>query len=85
MDIFSLGQFIAGHRKAQRLTQAGLARRAGVGRSTLDALENGRTGELGYGKIIRLLAALDLTIKIAAANQGRPTLDDLRGQADEPE
>ncbi len=85
MDIFSLGQLIASHRRAQRLTQAELARRAGVGRSTLDALENGRTGELGYGKIIRLLAALDLTMKIAAANQGRPTLDDLRGQSDEPE
>jgi transcriptional regulator with XRE-family HTH domain len=78
MDLASLGDLIAKHRKSHGLTQNALARRAGIGLSTLDALENGRMAELGFGKIGRVLAALGLTLKISEANQGRPTLDDLR-------
>jgi hypothetical protein len=37
-----------------------LAKRARVGLSTLDALENGRLGELGYSKITNILTALGL-------------------------
>jgi transcriptional regulator with XRE-family HTH domain len=84
LDFPTLGRLIAQHRYEQRLTQAELARRARVGRSTLDALENGRTGELGFGKIGRILAALGLTLKVSDTNLGRPTLEDLIAEADEP-
>lgn len=83
LDLATLGRLIAEHRNARRLTQAELARRARIGRSTLDALENGRTGELGFGKVSRILAALGLTIKVSEANRGRPTLEDLISEAEE--
>jgi transcriptional regulator with XRE-family HTH domain len=84
LDLATLGQTIARNRNALRLTQAELARRARIGRSTLDALENGRTAELGFGKVTRILAALGLTLRIGEANRGRPTLEDLIAEADEP-
>lgn len=82
LDLHTLGQRIAEHRGAQRLTQAELARRARIGRSTLDALENGRASELGFGKVGRILAALGLTLKISEANRGRPTLEDLIAESE---
>jgi transcriptional regulator with XRE-family HTH domain len=84
LDIATVGQLIARHRTGQRLTQANLARRARIGRSTLDALENGRTAELGFGKISRLLAALGLTLRVSETNFGRPTYEDLIAELDEP-
>ncbi len=83
LDLATLGETIAQHRSAQRLTQAELARRARIGRSTLDALENGRLAELGFGKIARILSALGLTLKLGEANRGRPTLEDLLAETDE--
>ena len=83
LDLATLGQLIAQHRSARRLTQAELARRARIGRSTLDALENGRAAELGFGKISRILAAIGLTLKVTEANRGRPTLEDLIAESDE--
>lgn len=82
MDLPSLGREIAQRRVMAGLTQATLARRAGIGRSTLDALENGRTPELGFGKIARILASLALELKITEARLSRPTLDDLRNGDD---
>ena len=60
-----------------QLSQAALSRKAGVSRATLDALENGRTGELGFSKITKLLAALGLELKLQDAGSRRPTLDEL--------
>ena len=84
LELTTLGTLIAKHRAAQRLTQAELALRARVGRSTLDALENGRMAELGFGKIARILAALGLALRLGEANRGRPTLEDLISESDEP-
>lgn len=64
-------------RKAMGLSQTALAKRARISRSTLDALENGRMGELGYTKINNLLAALGLELKIQEAVGRRPTLEEL--------
>lgn len=83
LDLLTLGQLIAGQRSKLRLTQVELAQRARIGRSTLDALENGRTTELGFGKISRILASLGLTLKISEVNRGRPTLEDLIAESDE--
>jgi transcriptional regulator with XRE-family HTH domain len=73
----TLGESIAARRKAMGLTQTVLAGKARVGRSTLDALENARIGELGYAKVARILAALGLELKLQEAGSRRPTLDEL--------
>jgi transcriptional regulator with XRE-family HTH domain len=77
LTLSTIGEQIAERRKSQGLSQAALAKRAGVGRTTLDALENGRTGELGLSKIIKLLTALGLELSLKESVRGRPTFDDL--------
>jgi transcriptional regulator with XRE-family HTH domain len=72
-----LGEQIAIKRKTLGLTQRFLAKKARVGLSTLDALENGRMGELGYSKITNILTALGMELKLQEASAGRPTLDEL--------
>jgi transcriptional regulator with XRE-family HTH domain len=83
LDLPTLGKRIAERRSALKLTQTALASAAHVGRATLDALENGRAGELGFAKIARILAALDLDLRIAPAARGRPTLEDLLAEDDD--
>jgi len=73
----SIGSQIATRRKALGLSQSELARKAGVSRATLEALENGRSGELGFSKVANILAALGLELKIQEANRQRPTLEEL--------
>ena len=77
LPLASLGEQIATKRKALGLTQRTLAKKARVGLSTLDALENGRLGELGYSKITHILTALGLELKLEEASANRPTLDEL--------
>jgi transcriptional regulator with XRE-family HTH domain len=77
LDLISIGQEIAEHRKKLKLSQAALARKAGISRATLEALENGRAGELGFSKLSKLLRALGLELKLQAASSRRPTLDEL--------
>lgn len=72
-----IGTEIAARRKKLGLSQTALARSASVSRATLDALENGRTGELGFSKITRILSALGLELKLQEASSRRPTLDEL--------
>jgi len=77
LTLSSLGAQIAAKRKKLRLTQTELAARASISRATLDALENGRSGELGFSKINRLLSALGLGLKLQESGSRRPTLDEL--------
>ena len=77
LDLISLGNTIAERRKTLKLSQAELSRKAGLSRATLDALENGRTGELGFSKVTRLLAALGLELTLQTTSSQRPTLDEL--------
>jgi len=72
-----IGEQIATKRKTLGLTQPTLAKKARVGLSTLDALENGRLGELGYSKITNILTALGMELKLQEAITRRPTLDEL--------
>jgi len=76
-NLSDIGGQIAARRKAMKLTQTELARKAGVSRATLDALENGRAGELGFTKITKLLAALGLELTLQATGASRPTLEEL--------
>jgi transcriptional regulator with XRE-family HTH domain len=77
LDLISIGARIAEQRKKLKLSQTVLAREAGISRATLDALENGRAGELGFAKLTKLLAVLGFELKLQAASSHRPTLDEL--------
>ena len=77
LDLFAIGKDVAKSRKTLKLTQTALSRNAGLSRATLDALENGRTGELGFSKISKLLAALGLELSLQTSRSQRPTLEEL--------
>jgi transcriptional regulator with XRE-family HTH domain len=77
LDLISIGRQIAARRKLLKLSQAELARKAGVSRATLDAFENGRAGELGFSKLTKLLTAVGLELALRPASSNRPTLDEL--------
>ena len=77
LQLSEIGEQIATKRKTLGLTQPMLANKARVGLSTLDALENGRLGELGYSKITNILTALGLELKLQQTSAARPTLEEL--------
>jgi transcriptional regulator with XRE-family HTH domain len=80
LSMAAIAQQISRQRKALGLSQTALAKKAHVGRSTLDALENGRMGELGYTKISNILSALGLELRIQEASSRRPTLEELMSE-----
>lgn len=77
LTLSAIAEEIIKERKAMGLSQTALAEKARISRSTLDALENGRMGELGYTKINNLLTALGLELRIQEAVAHRPTLEEL--------
>jgi len=78
LSLLEIGQEIAKRRKSLALTQTELAERAGISRPSIAGLENGRSGELGYTKVAKILSVLGLTLKLQESIGRRPTLDDLR-------
>ena len=80
LTLTALGTHIASKRKHVGLSQTELAKRAAVSRVTIDALENGRSGELGFSKITRILSCLGMELKIHEEISQRPTLDELMKQ-----
>lgn len=79
----SIGAASAEKRKSLGMSQSALAEKAGVSRATLDALENGRSAELGFSRLTRILALLGLELKLQEARPHRPTLDELRAELQE--
>ena len=77
LDLISIGNQIAERRRTLKLSQTALSRKAGVSRATIDALENGRAGELGFSKLTKLLTVVGLELKVQAAGSHRPTIDEL--------
>jgi transcriptional regulator with XRE-family HTH domain len=80
LSLLDIGSRIVSTRKALKLSQKNLAAQAGVSRATLEALENGRAGELGFSKLTRILAVLGLDLALQEENQQRPTLEQLRAE-----
>ena len=63
MNLHGVGTLVAERRRARGLTLQALATAAHVGRSTLAAFEAGKLRELGYGKVARICAAVDLVLE----------------------
>jgi transcriptional regulator with XRE-family HTH domain len=80
LPIATIAEKIARKRKELGLSQSALAKKAHIGRSTLDALENGRMGELGYTKINNILSALGLELRLQEVASRRPTLEELMSE-----
>jgi transcriptional regulator with XRE-family HTH domain len=80
LSLTEIGSRIVSTRKALKLSQKDLAKKAGISRATLEALENGRTGELGFSRLTRILAVLGLDLALQEENQQRPTLEQLRAE-----
>jgi transcriptional regulator with XRE-family HTH domain len=80
LTLLSIAEQVVIKRKVLGLSQTELAKKAKISRATLDALENGRIGELGYTKIINILTALGLELKLQEASTRRPTLEELMSE-----
>lgn len=83
MNLPNIGKQIAAKRRQFGLTQSDLAARASISRATLEALENGRSGELGFSKVSRILSALGMELKLQDQTTRRPTLDELMEEREE--
>ena len=77
LDLITIGELIAERRRALGLSQSELAARVRLSRATVEALENGRSGEVGFAKVSRLLAAVGCELRVGEARQQRPTLEEL--------
>src|SRR5450755_4216868 len=78
LNLLTFGGRVAEKRKSLKWTQLELAQKAQISRATLDALENGRLGELGFSKLSKILAALGFELMLEQAMLRRPTLDEIR-------
>ena len=64
MEFEQIGQEIRRARLSRNLTQAQLADRAGITRTTLNQIENGSARDLGIRKVIALLEQLGLELEV---------------------
>jgi len=64
MDTVKIGDVVRLERARQGMTQAGLAERAEVSKGRIEAIENDRGLELGLGRVVAILGALGLELRI---------------------
>jgi len=76
-DLTDIAERVREERKRLRLSQKKLASQAGVSRALLAALEADRLPELGIKKLLRILRAVGLDLRVTALNLQRPTFEDL--------
>jgi len=77
IDLQQIGTQVADARRLRKLAQLEVAQQAGVSLRTVSLLENGRASDLGYSKLVRILAAVGLELRLEPIAAERPTLDDL--------
>jgi HTH-type transcriptional regulator/antitoxin HipB len=82
IDLQQIGKQVAAARKALKLGQRETALSAGVSLRTITLLETGRATEIGYSKLIRILAAVGLELRLERIESKRPTLEDLLAEDD---
>ena len=85
LDLFDVGEAVKKARRDLKISRQDLAERAGVSRARLEHLENGRGGDFGVKKLVRVMACVGLDLRMTTLNQNRPTLDDLRASQSNPE
>ncbi len=80
MDMVGIGENIRSARKGAALSQAEIARRLGMSRATISAIESGNVVEIGIRKVMALCTLLGLELEVVA-RRSRPTLTELRNEA----
>jgi transcriptional regulator with XRE-family HTH domain len=75
MNLGAVGRLIGAQRRAQGLTLPQLAAKAGVARSTLAALESGKLAELGFNRVVRLCAALEMVVDVRQPRLRKPLME----------
>ena len=78
LDLIDIGERVREARKSLGWSQSELVGRSRVSRARIDALENGRAPDFGVKRLVRVLNALGLDLRVTTLNRNRPTLDDLR-------
>ncbi|MFG6084245.1 helix-turn-helix domain-containing protein [Paracoccus litorisediminis] len=63
----AIGNLLRIERMRQGLTQADLAERSGLGKRRIEAVENGLADNVGIGRLVKLLGALGLELRIHEA------------------
>jgi transcriptional regulator with XRE-family HTH domain len=71
MQLYEIGQAVARRRADLQLTQAQLARLAGLSRLTINQLESGKLQDLGITKLLTLLSVLGLDFSLEEKNRDR--------------
>ena len=79
MDFQELGALLSQLRRSQKISQHTMAGHIGVSRATINALENGRGGDVGVRKVIKIMDYLgyELCVKEKSAF---PTFEELRDE-----
>lgn len=75
--MITLGKHIRDERRRLKMSQAGLARKTGISRTSLSQLESGVISDIGIRKVMRILEYLGLEFAIRPAG-APPTLDELQ-------
>jgi transcriptional regulator with XRE-family HTH domain len=83
LNLHDIARVVVRERKRLKLTQYELAAKAGVSRLLVARLETERLPELGAKKLIRILNAVGLDLRITSLNKKRPTLEDLQAEEGE--
>ena len=83
LDLTSLGAQIKQTRRSLELTRDELAKRAGVSRARIEALENARAADIGFKNLLRVMNAIGLDLRVTTLNRQRPTLEDLRAEEEQ--
>jgi len=77
MDFQTLGHDISRLRQQQGVSQQKMADHLGISRATINALENGRSGDIGIRKVMKILDYLGKELSIRDKSPF-PTLEELR-------
>lgn len=79
MDYQGLGQTISTLRQQHGASQQKMAEHLGISRATINALENGRSGDIGIKKVMKILDYLGKELAIRDKSPF-PTLEELRDE-----
>ena len=79
MDYKALGETIAQLRKEQKVTQLTMAEHLDISRATINALEKGRSGDVGVRKVMKILDYLGYELAVRYQSPF-PTLEELRNE-----
>ncbi|BAI81757.1 transcriptional regulator, XRE family (plasmid) [Deferribacter desulfuricans SSM1] len=74
MKPYELGQFIKAKRKEKKITQADLAKQAGISRQTLSKLEQGKLALVSIRTLFVVLDILGYELKVVPKNTLLPPL-----------